>query len=73
MEANEIKELREPIFLDNAVILNRQEYERLSKLDLAVKLAEAEDDIINGRVQPIEVLFAKLDEKVRALKDSGLA
>ena len=62
---------REPIFITkngygDMVVMSMETYERsIGKLELYAKLAEAEDDLANGRMVDGEQVFAELLKRYR--------
>jgi hypothetical protein len=56
------KQLMNPIYLDNAVILSRQEYERLYRLDVTDKVMAAKKEITEGKVYTHEQVMDKLNK-----------
>ena len=65
------KEKKKPVFITvngrgDTVLLDIEEYEKMQEeLEMYKILAEAEDDIENNRVYPIEDLFLKLEKKFK--------
>ena len=65
------KEKKKPVFITvngrgDTVLLDIEEYEKMQEeLEMYKILAEAEDDIENNRVYPIENLFTKIDKRFK--------
>ena len=65
------KEKKKPVFITvngrgDTVLLDIEEYEKMQEeLEMYKILAEAEDDINNNRVYPIEDLFLKLEKRFK--------
>ena len=65
------KEKKKPVFITvngrgDTVLLDIKEYEKMQEeLEMYKILAEAEDDINNNRVYPIEDLFLKLEKRFK--------
>lgn len=65
------KEKKKPVFITvngrgDTVLLDIEEYEKMQEeLEMYKILAEAEEDINNNRVYPIEDLFLKLEKRFK--------
>lgn len=65
------KEKKKPVFITvngrgDTVLLDIEVYEKMQEeLEMYKILAEAEDDIENNRVYPIENLFTKIDKRFK--------
>lgn len=65
------KEKKKPVFITvngrgDTVLLDIEEYEKMQEeLEMYKILAEAEDDIENNRVYPIENLFTKIEKRFK--------
>ena len=65
------KEKKKPVFITvngrgDTVLLDIEEYEKMQEeLEMYKILAEAEEDIKNNRVYPIEDLFIKLEKRFK--------
>ena len=65
------KEKKKPVFITvngrgDTVLLDIEEYEKMQEeLEMYKILAEAEEDIENNRVYPIENLFTKIEKRFK--------
>ena len=65
------KEKKKPVFITvngrgDTVLLDIEEYEKMQEeLEMYKILAEAEEDIKNNRVYPIENLFTKIEKRFK--------
>lgn len=72
--ARTCREDRRPVYItvngrSDTVLMGASDYEQMkSELDLLRMLAEAEDDVAQGRVSPIEGTFSSLREQLLARK-----
>lgn len=72
------KETREPIYITvngrgDTVLLDMTEYLAIKKeLELLQNLAEAEEDIKNGRVAPVETMFANVRKALEEVNNAKL-
>ena len=72
------KESREPVYITvngrgDTVLLDMAEYIAMRKeLELLQDLAEAEEDIVNGRTAPIETMFANVRKALGNINNGKL-
>ncbi|MCL2375388.1 MAG: hypothetical protein FWC82_02550 [Firmicutes bacterium] len=52
----------EPLYLDDAVVITRKEYERLCKLDIADKIFIAKKEIAEGKTHTHDEVFQSLNK-----------
>lgn len=70
--SKQCKESREPVIITvngrgDTVVLGLQQYNQLnSELELLRMLAEAEDDVKNGRVEPVQDMFDDIRSALNA-------
>lgn len=69
------RETRKPVYITvngrgDTVLLGIAEYEQMkSELELLKMLAEAEEDVVHGRVAPVEETFSSIRESLMARKE----
>lgn len=74
--AKNCRESREPIFItvngrEDTVLMGAAAFRQMQQeLELLRALAEAEDDVVHGRVAPMEDTFSEIRAMLKGMKDA---